>query len=132
VKPVKLLKQLLESNALLVGLGLATAFSMAGQFWLRVPSDQSDRTLTCQEIVRSEAALSRQQLAQLLNVPQRTPTRTRVQAILKQPYCRLPNLSLRAGAATDREMYRLAFDSQTDLIVLYEGKSYVGYGFQRH
>ena len=87
-------------------------------------------TQTCAEIVQPKAALSREQLAKLLSVPERTQRR-KVQEIAKEPYCRLPSLSLRAGATTARDIYPLAFDPQTSLVIIYEGETYVGYGFKR-
>ena len=86
-------------------------------------------SLQCQELVQPQQQLSRQQLAQLLSVPERSQ-RKYAQEILKAPYCRLPSLNIRAGAATERNVYHLAFDPATELIVLYEGQSYVGYGFK--
>lgn len=112
-----------------VGVGVLVAFGW--QFDLRpvVPKDTTfqERSLTCQEIVQPKTALSREQLAKLLSIPERSQRRN-VQAILKEPYCRLPSLSIRAGAKTEREMYPLAFDPQTSLVVVYEGETYVGYG----
>ncbi len=86
--------------------------------------------LFCEEMVLPKAQLSGEQLAKLLTVPE-PAARTKVQEILKQPYCRLPSLSVRVGAITDRDAYPLAFDPQTWLVVLYEGENYVGYGFKR-
>ena len=87
-------------------------------------------TTACTEIVKPKATLSRSQLARLLTVPERS-SRRNVQQIVKEPYCRLPNVSIRAGAKTEREIHPLAFDPQTSLVVLYEGETYVGYGFKR-
>lgn len=84
----------------------------------------------CQEIVQPKASISREQLAKLLTVAERGD-RAKVQAILKQPYCRMPSLSIRAGATTERDAYPLASDTQTWIVVMYEGKSYVGYGLKR-
>jgi hypothetical protein len=84
----------------------------------------------CSEMVQPKATVSREQLAQLLSVPERSQRR-KVQQLLKDPYCRLAPLTIRAGATTERQAYPLASDPQTSLVVLYEGKSYVGYGFKR-
>lgn len=84
----------------------------------------------CSEMVQPKATVSREQLAQLLSVPERSQRR-KVQQLLKAPYCRLAPLTIRAGATTERQAYPLASDPQTSLVVLYEGKSYVGYGFKR-
>lgn len=89
-----------------------------------------DPSQFCQEIVQPKASVSREQLAKLLTVPERG-NRAKVQAILKQPYCRMPNLSIRSGAITERDAYPLASDTQTWIVVMYEGKSYVGYGLKR-
>lgn len=82
----------------------------------------------CQGNVKSEVVLSRDQLAQLLTVPERD-TKARVRDILKEPYCQLPSLEVRAGVAAEREAYPLEFDPQTWLVILYEGDEYAGYRF---
>ena len=94
------------------------------------PSLGPDPTQFCQKIVQPRAALSRQQLTQLMTVPERGK-RSQVENILKDPYCGMHSLSIRAGAMTERDAYPLAFDPQTWLVVLYEGETYVGYGFKR-
>lgn len=83
---------------------------------------------TCAAIVHPQAALSRSQLSKLLIVPERDRKAT-VRAIVKEPYCKLPSLAVRSGTKADREVYPLAFDPQTWLVVLYEGDEYVGYSF---
>ncbi|HEY9859579.1 MAG TPA: hypothetical protein V6D16_08740 [Candidatus Obscuribacterales bacterium] len=82
----------------------------------------------CQEIVQSKATLSREQLAQLLTIPERD-RKNKVQGILKAPYCKLPKLEVRAGVSAEREAYPLEFDPQTWLVILYEGDEYAGYRF---
>ncbi|MCA1995068.1 MAG: hypothetical protein LDL41_23920 [Coleofasciculus sp. S288] len=129
------LKQLriprIKSELLLLGGTLLAAVGLTiTQYDVAPPSPALDPSQFCQEIVQPKAAISRDQLAQLLTIPERGD-RTKVQNIIKEPYCRMPNLSIRAGAITERVVYPLDFDPQTWLIVLYEGKTYVGYGFKR-
>lgn len=110
----------------------STTLAIVG-FWLE-PSQLLPRPAkpqTCQTIVRPESRLSRQQLAQLLTVPERTP-KSRIRQMIQSPYCELPNLDSRTSAMTDREAYPLAFDRSTWLIVLYEGNTYAGYTFSFH
>lgn len=80
----------------------------------------------CQGTINSQVSISKEQLAQLLTVPERG-NKTQVRDILKDPYCQLPSLQVRAGVAADREVYPLAFDPQARLVVLYEGDEYAGY-----
>lgn len=80
----------------------------------------------CQGAVSSQVAISEDQLATLLTVPERG-SKTRVRDILKEPYCQLPSLQVRAGVAAEREVYPLEFDSQARLVILYEGDEYAGY-----
>ncbi len=80
----------------------------------------------CQEVLQSQAKLSREQLARLLTVPE-GDRKQKVRGILKDPYCKLDNLEIRAGTPAQREAYPLEFDPQTWLIVLYEGDQYAGY-----
>ncbi|HEY9752337.1 MAG TPA: hypothetical protein V6C46_05270 [Coleofasciculaceae cyanobacterium] len=80
----------------------------------------------CQEVVQPQSTITRQQLVQLMTLPE-GDTRQRVQAILKAPYCKLANIEIRKGAAAQREAYRLEFDDQVWLVVLYEGGQYAGY-----
>lgn len=135
-KPLKArLKQLklprIKAESLLLGGALISAIGLVfTQPDIEPISPGPNPKQFCQEIVQPKASVSRQQLAKLLTVPERGD-RTKVQGILKQPYCRLPNLSIRAGATTERDAYPLASDSQTWIVVLYEGKTYVGYGFKR-
>lgn len=86
------------------------------------------RTETCQGAVSEDVVISRQQLAEFLTISERDP-RTRVEEVLKAPYCQLPGLSVRAGATAERLVYPLAFDPKTWLIVLYEEDEYAGYRF---
>jgi len=83
---------------------------------------------TCLEKVQSSAVLSRDQLSRLLTIPERD-RKERVRTIVQAPYCRLPNVEVRAGVVAEREAYPLEFDPQVWLIVLYEGDEYVGYAF---
>jgi hypothetical protein len=86
------------------------------------------RTETCQGAVSEGVVISREQLAEFLTISERDP-RTRVEDVLKAPYCQLPSLSVRAGAIAERLVYPLAFDPKTWLIVLYEEDEYAGYRF---
>ncbi len=110
---------LLISSALLAVAGLTLT-----QQDIAPPTTGPDPSQFCQEMVQPKAVMSRDQLAQLLAVPERGD-RTKVQSIVKQPYCRMANLSIRAGTVTERVAYPLDFDPQTWLVILYEGKSYV-------
>ena len=86
----------------------------------------------CQEIVQSNAILSRDQLAQLLTIPERSP-KAELRQVVNAPFCRLPNIEARAGVTAEREAYPLAFDPKTWLVVMYEGGEYAGYSFSfRH
>jgi hypothetical protein len=82
----------------------------------------------CQGTVNQQVVISREQLAQLLTVPERD-SKTRVRDMLDEPYCQLPNLKVRAGVVAERDVYPLAFDPQTRLVILYEGDEYAGYRF---
>jgi hypothetical protein len=82
----------------------------------------------CQAVVQPKAVLSREQLSRLLAVPERS-RKDQVRQIVKDPYCTLPELQVRAGAMAQREAYPLAFDPQTWFVVLYEGEEYAGYSF---
>ncbi|MBW4520316.1 MAG: hypothetical protein KME16_11525 [Scytolyngbya sp. HA4215-MV1] len=86
----------------------------------------------CQEIVQPQSKLTREQISQLLTIPERS-TKTKVKAIIQAPYCKFPQLEVRAGVMAEREAYPLAFDPQTWLVILYEGNEYAGYAFSfRH
>lgn len=84
--------------------------------------------------VKPQAILSGAQLVQLLNT-KKGNSRESVRSLLKEPYCALPNLEIRAGTVSQREVYLLAgddfvqFDPKTRLVVLYEGDQYSGFKF---
>lgn len=82
----------------------------------------------CQTVVQPEAILTRDQLSKLLAVPERSP-KTAIRAVIKTPYCTLSQVEVRAGVIANREAYPLGFDTQTWLVILYEGNEYAGYAF---
>ncbi|NET49636.1 MAG: hypothetical protein F6K09_13130 [Merismopedia sp. SIO2A8] len=82
----------------------------------------------CLEMVRPDAILSRTHLAQLLAVSERT-SKTAIQQVVAEPYCRLSKVSIRAGVTANREAYPLEFDPDTWLVMLYEGDEYAGFDF---
>lgn len=95
--------------------------------WIGRANAKPDQS--CQAIVHSDARVSREQLAQLLAIPERQ-AKSAVQKVLAQPYCRLPPLQLRANVVAERESYPLAFDPTTHLVILYENDEYAGYRFR--
>ena len=82
----------------------------------------------CQEVMQPSAVLSRDQLTKLLAIPERDK-KSKVRAIFKEPYCKLPDIEVRAGVTAEREAYPLEFDPKTWIVILYEGDEYVGYRF---
>ena len=114
----------LVSSTVLVLLGFSLGLGL--RFQAKAAADQKD---LCQEILSSQAVLSRQQLTQLLTVPEREP-RQAIEAIVAEPYCSLAAIEVRAGVMAERAVYPLAFDPNTWLVVLYEDEEYVGYGFR--
>lgn len=82
----------------------------------------------CEQVVQARSVLSRDELAKLLNVRERS-SKSAVRSIVSEPYCKLAPIEIRAGVQADREAYPLAFDPKTWLVVLYEGDEYAGYDF---
>ena len=103
---------------------LALALMSDVQAWF----PQAEVKDICQEVVQPNAILSRDHLAKLLAVSERT-AKTAIQQVVAEPYCRLPSVSIRAGVTAEREVYPLAFDPDTWLVVLYEGDEYAGFDF---
>lgn len=110
---------------------VASAFLLLDLRTNLTQSQSQSHPETCQGTVNVEAQVSREQLAQLLTVPERD-SKARVQDILKEPYCQLPGLTIRAGVTAERDIYPLDFDPQTRLVILYEGDEYAGYRFSFH
>lgn len=109
------------------GWGLAAIgllFFMGTKLQATATNGKSD----CHRIVEPSVVLSRQTLADLLTVPERSD-QSKVKAIVAEPYCQLADLELRDGVSAQREAYPLAFDPKTWLVVLYEGNEYAGYAF---
>lgn len=92
-------------------------------------SRTNGRPENCDGVVNDQAVISREQLASFLTISERD-AKTKVQEILKTPYCQLAAIEVRAGVKAERDVYPLAFDPHTRLIVLYEGDEYAGYQFQ--
>lgn len=82
----------------------------------------------CTELINPNGKLSRDRLAQLLKLAERSQ-RIDVHRVLKQPYCQLAEITVRVGVNAQRDAYQLEFDPDTWLIVLYEGNEYAGYDF---
>ena len=121
----------IKLNQLLIGSAISAVISLILTQPKVLPSNSElDPNQFCQQIVQPKAGLTRQQLSKLMTVPERSE-RSQVQNLLNDPYCVMPSLSIRAGATTERDAYPLVFDGQTWLVVLYEGGTYVGYGFKR-
>ncbi|EKQ70628.1 hypothetical protein OsccyDRAFT_0929 [Leptolyngbyaceae cyanobacterium JSC-12] len=116
-------RRVIAGGAALLALGLL--LDMYG-----MPSFGNRRSIAsaCQEVMKSEATLSKTQLAQLLTISE-GDKKQRIRDIVKEPYCKLPSLQIRAGATAQREAYPLEFDRDTWLVVLYEGDQYTGYRF---
>ncbi len=91
-------------------------------------SNRADTGDVCQVMVQSQSFLSRKQLSQLLTVPERG-TRAQVRQVMKEPYCKLSAVEVRAGVKAEREAYPLEFDPKVWIVVLYEGDEYAGYSF---
>ncbi|MEM6426281.1 MAG: hypothetical protein AAGF66_15715 [Cyanobacteria bacterium P01_H01_bin.119] len=82
----------------------------------------------CASLQKADATLSREKLAQVLAIPERD-SKAKVQEIVGEPYCTLPELKVRSGVSANREAYPLAFDPKTQLVILYENDEYAGYRF---
>jgi hypothetical protein len=91
-------------------------------------SQEVAATTVCEQRVEDQSVLSRDQLSELLAIPERS-SQEAVQAVIDQPFCVLNPTEVRAGVPAEREAYPLAFDPQTWLIVLYEEGEYAGYDF---
>ena len=110
------------------GLLMLLSFSLGFSLRFQAKAASAKKAL-CQDIISSQAVLSRQQLTQLLTVPERE-NRQAFEAIAEDPYCTLTAIEVRAGVSAERAAYPLAFDPNTWLVVLYEDEEYVGYGFK--
>ncbi|NJL47854.1 MAG: hypothetical protein HC929_10685 [Leptolyngbyaceae cyanobacterium SM2_5_2] len=121
-----LVKPLLAGGLMLVIVGLIQNVGGVRQ-WL--VTNQPSQPQDCEAIIHSDARLSREQLASLLTIPERDP-KDAVRKIVSEPYCRLPQLQVRSGVVAEREAYPLAFDPNTQLVILYENDEYAGYRFR--
>lgn len=125
-----ILKLLLLVGLVLVGFALMVDVRRVSWNSFADNSLKSSRPVeTCQGEIHKDVVLSRENLAAFLTVSERDP-KSRVQEILPQSYCQLPTIEVRAGVVSEREIYPLAFDPQTWLIILYEGEEYAGYQFR--
>jgi hypothetical protein len=113
---------------LIIGLGLLLVDLPNLRAWLRGGSATQANPNTCQTLVQTEATLSREQLAQLLTIPERG-SKAQVREVVAEPYCTLAALQVRSGVQAEREAYPLEFDPKTQLVILYENDEYAGYRF---
>lgn len=121
--------QLPTMHPLLIG-GLVFAFvGLAFDLGQVLPmASNASRHETCEGSVNEQVNLSRTQLAQFLTISERD-SRDKVNQIVGAPYCQLQSLQIRAGVTAERQVYPLAFDPQTRLVILYEGQEYAGFRF---
>ncbi|MEM9908263.1 MAG: hypothetical protein AAF921_24900 [Cyanobacteria bacterium P01_D01_bin.44] len=77
----------------------------------------------CQEVVRSESRLSREQLSRLLSIPEAS-SKEAIHRIVDTPYC-----ILKSAEAIRHEAYPLEFDPNTWLVLVYEDGAYSSYDF---
>lgn len=121
------LKPLLAGGVMFALFGLVFDFH-GMKAWVPQPSRASASGESCEAIVQADSTLSREELAQVLTIPERD-TKERIRAIVSEPYCELPDLKVRAGVVAKREAYPLEFDPKTHLVILYENDEYAGYRF---
>lgn len=121
-----LAKSLLPAAASLIAVAVVGQGQIFNVGRSTIPSASSE---TCEAIIRSDARIGRDQLAKLLTIPERD-SKENVRKVVSEPYCRLPAIQIRAGVEAEREVYPLAFDPSTHLILLYEGDEYAGYRFK--
>ncbi len=116
-----------------LGIWVVGSLVLAGFLLLLDPSRVISRwsggdNSQCQEVVQPQSILSRQQLVKLLAIPERS-AKSKIRQILREPYCYLASLKIRAGVLSQREAYPLEFDTDMWLVILYEGEEYAGYRF---
>ncbi len=121
-------KQLMAGGSALLALSLLVDFKALP---LSLLSSKKPTEDACQTIVRAETKISHEQLAKVM-VLAVSSKKQQVRDILKEPYCKLADLQIRAGATAQREAYPVDFDPQARLIVLYEGDEYGGFRFDLH
>ena len=123
------LGQLPTMHPLLLG-GLVFAFvGLAFDLRHELPTAPSNsHHEACQGSVKEQVTLSRTQLAQFLTISERD-SRDKVTQIVGAPYCELQSLQVRASVTAERQVYPLAFDPHTRLVILYEGQEYAGFRF---
>lgn len=120
-----LLRRVIVGGSVLLAMGVL--LDMYG-----LPSFGNRRSFasSCQGTTQTTAVLTEKQLAQFLSVPEGA-AKQRMREIVKEPYCQLPDLQVRAGATAQREAYKIQSDTDTWLVVLYEGDQYTGYRFAK-
>ncbi len=115
------------AGAIVLAIGLLALDDQRLGSWSQAADSQSAEG--CEKIVQSTAQLSREQLAQLLVVPERDP-KENVRKIVAEPYCSLPQLQVRSGVVSEREAYPMSWDPTVQLVILYENDEYAGYRFR--
>lgn len=89
----------------------------------------STQELRCSQPGQADKDVSRDQIAKLANL-QSQQTRADVQALLGEPYCYVSSVKLPGGEDATGDVYPLAFDPQTWIVMLYSQDMYIGYQFE--
>lgn len=114
-------------NVLLAGGLIVALVGLMMDVQTRSPSPPDVKPFSsCNNDIQADVALSRQQLAHLLAIPERD-SKDKIRDMVETPYCTLPTVEVRSGVNATREVYPLAFAPQTWLILLFEGNEYAGY-----
>lgn len=120
---------LLASGLILTLTGFLLDIQAVKHSLFRSPIHLSSAVSSCEPVSQPPIGLSREQLAQLLTIPERDP-KVRIRQIVDEPFCRYPTLNVRSGVEAEREAYPLIFSPTTTLVILYEDDEYAGYRFR--
>ena len=118
----KLTSTLTLKDGLLVSIAI---LSMA-ILWDSQISERTNTTapdLQCSAKAKTSQLLTASQITELTQTREGTAKKT-VQSRLPTAYCQLSNLSVRAGAVAQREVFQLS--SSSWMVVMYEGDRFMG------
>jgi hypothetical protein len=121
-------KHLLAGGVVLLSLGLT--FEPIGGHIPPIANGATQPAASdlCSQIVKPKAIVSQQTFADLRQIPG-GKSRATIRGIVAEPYCKMPNLEVRAGITSERDVYPLESDPPRWLVLLYEGDHYAGYSF---
>lgn len=123
-QPGSFQKRQLKTISLVIGLGVVGIVAI---LWQSNPELLTGQSQVCR-IKQPQTSITKGQALQLLAVKEGVK-RSDLLSFMREPYCQLTTIEVRAGTKALRDVYPLDSDPTIWVVLLYEDDRYLGYRF---